>query len=102
MKISMDEILQIAKCEKINLTEQDRDDIIEMLINYPPHKKTSMLQDIEALRPTEIDYFAGTVVELGKKHGIPTPVNYTLYLAIKAKERVYLDKKQKQEKLLNV
>ena len=95
MKISMNEILEIAKYENVNLTEKDRDDIIEILINYPPYKKTSMLQDIEALRPTEIDYFAGTVVELGKKYGIPTPVNYTLYLAIKAKERVYLDKKNR-------
>ena len=94
MKISMDEILKIAKCENVNLTEKDRDDIINILINYPPYKKTSMLQDIEASRPTEIDYFAGTVVELGKKHNIPTPVNYTLYLAIKAKEKVYLDKKE--------
>ena len=66
MKISMDEILEIAKCENVNLTKKDRDEIIDILINYPPYKKTSMLQDIEANRQTEIDYFAGKVVELGK------------------------------------
>jgi 2-dehydropantoate 2-reductase len=52
-----------------------------------------MLQDLEAHRQTEIDYFAGTVIKYGQKHGIATPVNYALYLTIKAKEKVYIMKK---------
>lgn len=92
MKLSMDEILRVAEKEHINLTLKDRDEVIDILINYPPYKKTSMLQDIEANRPTEIDYFAGTVVELSEKHGLEAPINKTLYLAIKARERVYMIK----------
>ncbi|MDR1327198.1 MAG: hypothetical protein LBJ74_02190, partial [Heliobacteriaceae bacterium] len=38
----------------------------------------SMLQDIEAGRKTEVDLFAGTIVELGCKHSIPTPYNLVL------------------------
>lgn len=34
-----------------------------------------MRQDALAGRPTEVDLFAGTVIEMGKKFGIPTPVN---------------------------
>ena len=37
-----------------------------------------MLQDVEAGRKTEVDMFAGTVIELGKKHGISTPYNKIL------------------------
>jgi 2-dehydropantoate 2-reductase len=45
-----------------------------------------MLQDIEARRKTEIEMFAGKVIELGKEYGISTPVNQTLYRVIKVIE----------------
>ena len=88
MKMLMDEILEIAWAEGVNLTEEDRDDIIEILVNFPPDKKMSMLQDYEAGRPIEIDEYAGEVVRLGKKHGIPTPANEILYLAITARQKI--------------
>lgn len=88
MRLCMDEIVELAKAEKVNITQQDRDEIIDLLLRYPPHKKMSMLQDLEAGRPIEIDEYAGVVVELGKKHGIPTPVNNVIYLAVKAREKV--------------
>lgn len=88
MKMLMDEILEIAWAEGVNLTEADRDEIIEMLVNFPPDKKMSMLQDYEAGRPIEIDEYAGEVVRLGKKHGIPTPANEILYLAITARQKI--------------
>lgn len=96
---AIQEILEISKKMGIGLTEKDRDDIVQILINYPPEKKTSMLQDIEAKRKTEIDYFAGTVIRLGERTGIPTPVNRILYYAIKAKEKVGLAEKQREESL---
>ena len=87
---AIQEILEISRKLDIGLTEVDRDEIIQILINYPPEKKTSMLQDIEARRRTEIDYFAGTVIKLGEKTDVPTPVNRVLYYAIKAREKVGL------------
>lgn len=88
MKMLMDEILEIAWAEGVNLTEADRDEIIEILVNFPPDKKMSMLQDYEAGRPIEIDEYAGEVVRLGRKHGIPTPANEILYLAITARQKI--------------
>lgn len=88
MRRCMDEILLIAKAENVNITEKDRDEIIELLINYPANKKMSMLQDVEAGRPIEIEDYAGTVMRLGKKHGIPTPVNDLFYLTITSREKV--------------
>lgn len=49
--------------------------------------KTSMLQDIEAGRPTEIDAMVGAVVELGRLVGRPTPHIDTIYAAVKLLER---------------
>jgi len=88
MKMLMDEILELAWAEGVNLTEEDRDDIIEILVNFPPDKKMSMLQDYEAGRPIELDEYAGEVVRLGKKHGIPTPANEIMYLAITARQKI--------------
>ena len=88
MKMLMDEILAVAKAEGVDLNEADRDEIIEILINFPPDKKMSMLQDYEAGRPIEIEEYAGEVIRLGRKHGIPTPANEILYLAITARQKI--------------
>ncbi len=50
------------------------------------HHKPSMLQDIEAKRPTEIDYINGKIIEYGERAGIPTPYNTTLRSLVKALE----------------
>jgi len=50
--------------------------------------KTSMLQDIEAGRVTEIDALVGAVAELGRLVGIPTPHIDAIYASVKLLERV--------------
>jgi len=88
IRLCIDEIVELAKAEKVNITTEDRDDIIQFLLGYPAHKKMSMLQDVEAGRPIEIEEYAGTVIRLGEKHGIPTPANRFIYLSIAAKKKV--------------
>lgn len=50
---------------------------------------SSMLQDVNNKRPTEIDAINGEIVAAGKKLGIPTPVNYELLQKIKEIEQTY-------------
>lgn len=45
--------------------------------------KTSMLQDLEAGRPMEVEALVGAVVELGDRLGIPVPHLRTLYACTK-------------------
>ena len=45
--------------------------------------KTSMLQDVEAGRDTEIDPLVGAVIELGRLTGVPTPHIETAYALVK-------------------
>jgi 2-dehydropantoate 2-reductase len=47
-----------------------------------PHK-TSMLQDLEAGRPLEIDAIVGSVVELAGRFEVPVPHLQTLYGSVK-------------------
>ena len=71
----MREVQSVAKAEGVRNTETMVDEALKHLKTMTPEGKTSMLQDVEAGRKTEVDMFAGTVIELGKKHGIPTPYN---------------------------
>jgi 2-dehydropantoate 2-reductase len=86
METSMREVVVLAKAAGIDLVEKDIDDWYGLLKTLSPQGKTSMLQDIEAGRKTEIEIFAGKVVELGKTYGIPTPVNETLLRIIRVLE----------------
>lgn len=71
----MKEVQQIAKAEGVKNTDIMIDETIAHLHTMIPDGKTSMLQDVEAGRKTEVDMFAGTVIELGLKHNIQTPYN---------------------------
>jgi 2-dehydropantoate 2-reductase len=49
--------------------------------------KASMLQDVEARRPTEIDYLNGGIVRFGDEHGVPTPLNRAVWALVKGLEQ---------------
>jgi 2-dehydropantoate 2-reductase len=49
--------------------------------------KASMLQDVEARRPTEIDYLNGGIVRFGTEHGVPTPLNEAIWALVKGVEQ---------------
>ncbi|MEW6487572.1 MAG: 2-dehydropantoate 2-reductase, partial [Thermodesulfobacteriota bacterium] len=48
--------------------------------------RASMGQDVDARRPTEIDFINGAVVREGERRAVPTPVNRTLTRLVKALE----------------
>ncbi len=91
VRSAMEEVVALSQKEGICLTQQDLEDCLEKIPTFNPIGKTSTLQDIEAKRQTEVELFGGTVVELGKKHNIPVPVNTLLMGLIKAMEELYQD-----------
>lgn len=48
-----------------------------------PTIKASMCEDVERGNRLELDWLQGKVVELGKKHGVPTPANEYVYKVLK-------------------
>ncbi|RDW16137.1 2-dehydropantoate 2-reductase [Oceanobacillus arenosus] len=85
---AMYEVVTISKKVGVHLTEEDVKQYTPVLHLLSPKGKTSMLQDIEANRKTEVEYFAGKVCEIGKEFGVPTPVNEQLYKIIHVKEEI--------------
>ena len=75
MKEAMREVARLAAVEGIALTEGDIDAAIELEKTLKPDGYPSMRQDALAGRQTEADLFAGTVIAMGREHGIPAPVN---------------------------
>ena len=49
----------------------------------------SMLEDVEAHRPTEIELITGSLVREGERLGVPVPLHTALYRLIKAKEAAW-------------
>ncbi|PKM77339.1 MAG: 2-dehydropantoate 2-reductase [Firmicutes bacterium HGW-Firmicutes-15] len=49
---------------------------------------SSMLQDIQRGRKTEIDALNGAVVKLGKRYGVSTPVNEVIISLLRSKEEM--------------
>ena len=86
MRSLMKEVISLAEKAGIDLTEKDLDEWDQIFMRLSPTGKTSMLQDVEAGRKTEVEIFAGKVVALGKEYHLPTPVNETLLRIIKVIE----------------
>jgi 2-dehydropantoate 2-reductase len=87
METLMREVVALAAASHVNLTDQDIRSWYPVLNRLSPQGKTSMLQDIEGKRKTEVEAFGGKAIELGKTLGIPTPVNQTVFQMIRVLEQ---------------
>ena len=84
---AVSEAIAVAKAMGVKLTITDPKKIwLKAAENLPPGFKASMLQDIEKGSRTEIESINGSVVRLGERHGVPTPVNKALVASIKGIE----------------
>jgi len=90
MIAAMREVIAVSEKEGVHLNESDIEYWLNVLGKLSPRLKPSMAQDVEAKRPSEVELFSGTVIRLGERHGVPTPVNRELYERITAMEREYV------------
>jgi len=75
------ECIAVAQVEGIHFESNLEECIERKIAGYTNY--SSMCQDIMKGKKTEIDFLNGRIVELGRKHGVPTPVNETLVGLIK-------------------
>jgi 2-dehydropantoate 2-reductase len=77
------ETVAIGLAEGVRLPLDSTDQTLAMMRSMPAHHTTSIGNDLLRGNRLELPWFAGKVVELGRRHGIPTPVNGFVYAALK-------------------
>jgi 2-dehydropantoate 2-reductase len=91
MDAAIGEAFAVARAGGIRLAWRDADAyravFYQRLVPATARHRSSMLQDLERGRPTEIDAINGYVVARGAALGVPTPVNATLTRVIRARVR---------------
>jgi 2-dehydropantoate 2-reductase len=81
----------VAKALKISLPFTDAWEYVKGVIASSADGRNSMTIDLAARRKTEIDYINGAIVAAGRRTGVPTPYNESLWRIIKAREHVAAD-----------
>lgn len=81
----IEEGIAVARALGIALDHDPRE-MVQAGARAPGKHKASMLQDVEARRPTEVDFMNGAIVEWGRKVGVPTPLNKALWALVKGLE----------------
>lgn len=62
------------------------DQYVERIVATNPAWRPSLLQDLDAGRPLELDAWSGGAVKIGQELGIPTPANFAIYAGLKPYE----------------
>ncbi len=68
--------------------EEKLEDVLREVLTKTARNKSSMLQDVERGKRTEIDFINGALVRKGEELGIDTPYNGTLTLLVKSLESI--------------
>jgi 2-dehydropantoate 2-reductase len=84
MRTLAHETAQVARAEKIELSFPDPAAAAEDVARRTASNRSSMLQDVQRGAPTEIDAICGAIVEIGRKHAVPTPTNRACWQLVRA------------------
>jgi 2-dehydropantoate 2-reductase len=80
----------VAKAMSIELHGDPRH-LVHKGANAPGKHRASMLQDVLAKRPTEVDFMNGAIVRWGDQLGVATPLNRAMWALVKGLEHSWTD-----------
>ena len=83
LKLAMEEVEVVARAKGAALPTGTADQSMAFFRTLEPSMRGSMYYDLAAARRLELDVLNGAVVRLGETHGIPTPLNFAVYAALK-------------------
>lgn len=92
--LAIEEAAAVAAASGVDVNVQDTQRLLDKLVGEggTGGNKSSVCVDVLNERVTEIDFINGAIVRLGRKHGIPTPVNSTFVATVKGLESRYITK----------
>ena len=82
LRALVEEAVAIGRAEAVPLPDDQVDRTMSFLHGLPAAMKASMLEDLLAGHRLELPWLSGRVVRSGRSHGIPTPANETVELAL--------------------
>lgn len=88
MELLVLEAVAVAAATGVDLPYDKPVEKVAAVAAATAQNRSSMLQDLDNARLTEIDAINGAIVRMGAKAGVPTPVNETLMLLIKTLEKI--------------
>tara|TARA_R110000823_G_scaffold91174_6_gene201161 strand:- start:4347 stop:5261 length:915 start_codon:yes stop_codon:yes gene_type:complete len=77
------EVSQVSYAAGFTRTARTIGQSVAQVIANTAENRSSMLQDVEAGRPTEIDYISGYLLETARQHGVPARHNRELMQKVK-------------------
>jgi 2-dehydropantoate 2-reductase len=80
------EAATVANAMRIPLPFSDPWSYVRTIVEQTSELDNSMLYDLRAGVPTEVDFINGAVVSAGRRAAVPTPYNETLTALVKARE----------------
>ncbi len=80
---AMREARAVANAEGIPLSEEDLAAMVNVIAELDPTGMPSMAQDRINRKRTEVELFAGTIIERAERHGILVPQNRWLYQRVR-------------------
>jgi 2-dehydropantoate 2-reductase len=82
----LDEALSVAQAEGVRFTDADAQRELWRVVRATADNRSSMLQDLERGRRTEIDSISGAILERGRRRGLSLPATARIVERIHAKE----------------
>ena len=76
------EIYNLGKAAGVNLPDTIVAKTMHAVDGFPAEATSSLARDVWEGKPSEIEYQNGTVVKLGEKYSVPTPVNRFVYYSV--------------------
>lgn len=83
LRAAMEETAAVARARGIDLPQDYVEERLAFADTLPETMTSSMYHDLAAGRPLEVEWLSGAVARMGAEAGIATPVNATVYAALK-------------------
>lgn len=80
------EAVAVARARGVPLPGDITDQVMGIIDTLPPAHMTSMHEEIAGGTPSELEYWSGAVVRLGREAGIATPLNEFIYHSLLPQE----------------
>ena len=80
---AIEEALAVGRARGDPIMDDSHEWAMDSLDRFPGQGRASLAKDFLEGRPVELDGLNGTLVRMGQKAGVPTPMNDALYAVLK-------------------